>query len=257
LYCYLDLRKYLLPTDQTISSAHLWHDDLHVANIFVDSAEPTKVVGLIDWQSTEISPLYFHARQPHMIDYIGPAINGLERPQPREDLDELEPSERECANTLYLQQSLCSLYNTLTHRQNPRLYAALQFQHTQKYLLLVLARNLLIDGEASYLAQVAELESTWNELVSGDGGSTYPFAFSDTERAELQADVEGVVRGMEAMRSVRESLGELFPDQGIVKSNDYEEALDALSQMKEEIISAFATNATERAAWEKAWPFGN
>jgi hypothetical protein len=230
---------------------------LHVANIFVDPAEPTKVVGLIDWQSTEISPLYFHARQPHMIDYVGPAINGLERPQPREDLDELEPSKRERANTLYLQQSLCSLYNTLTHRQNPRLYAALQFQHTQKYLLLVLARNLLIDGEASYLAQVAELESTWNESFSGEGGPTYPFTFSDKEREELKADVEGVVRGMEAMRSVRESLGDLFPEQGIVKSEDYEEALDALSQMKEEIISAFTTNATERAAWEKAWPFGN
>jgi hypothetical protein len=247
--------KYLLPTDETISSAHLWHDDLHLANIFVDRAEPTKVMGLIDWQSTEISPLYFHARQPHMIDYIGPPISGLERPQPRENLDELEPSERESANTIYLQQSLCSLFNTLTHRQNPRLYAALQFQQTQKYLLLVLARNLLIDGEASYLAQIAELESTWNEF-SGEEGSTYPFFFSDKEREELEADVEGVVRGMEVMRSIRESLGELFPDQGIVKPDDYEEALDALAQMKDQVIDAFATNATDREAWEKAWPFG-
>jgi hypothetical protein len=255
LHCYLDLLKYLLPTDQKISSAHLWHDDLHVANIFVDPAEPTKVVGLIDWQSTEISPLYFHARQPHIIDYVGPPINGLERPEPREDLDELGPSERESANTLYLQQSLCSLFSTLTHGRNPRLYAALQFQHTQKYLLLVLARNLLIDGEASYLAQIAELESTWTEF-SGEDGSTYPFAFSDKEREELEADVEGVVRGMEAMRSIRESLGELFPEQGIVKPDNYEEALDALSQMKDQVISAFATSAAEREAWEKSWPFG-
>jgi hypothetical protein len=255
LHYYLDLVRYLLPADQTISSAHLWHDDLHVANIFVDPAEPTKVVGLIDWQSTEISPLYFHARQPHMIDYVGPPINGLERPQSREDLDKLGPSERESANTLYLQQSLCSLYNALTHRQNTRLYAALQFQHTQKYLLLVLARNLLIDGEASYLAQIAELEATWNEF-SGEDGTTYPFAFSDKEREELEADVEVVVRGMEAMRSIRESVGELFPDQGIVKPDHYEEALDALSQMKDQVISAFATNAAEREAWEKAWSFG-
>jgi hypothetical protein len=255
LHCYLNVVKYLLPADQKISSAHLWHDDLHVANIFVDPTEPTKVVGLIDWQSTEISPLYFHARQPHIIDYVGPPINGLERPQPQKDLDELKPSERERANTLYLQQSLCSLYNTLTHRQNARLDAALQFQHTQKYLLLVLVRNLLVDGEASYLSQIAELGSIWNEY-SGEEGSTYPFAFSDKERKELEADVEGVVRGMEAMRSIRESLGELFPEQGIVRSDNYEEALDALSQMKDQVISAFATNASEREAWEKAWPFG-
>lgn len=236
-------------------SGHLWHDDLHVANIFVDPKDHTKVVGLIDWQSTEISPLYFHARQPHFIDYVGPSVNGLERPQLRGDLNELEPSERESANALYLSQLLCSLFNTLTHCQNPRLYAALEFQHTQKYLLLVLARNLLIDGEASYLAQVAELESTWGEISSGDG-SRFPFTFSHQDRRELEADVEGVVRGMDAMRSIREALGELFPEQGIVKTEDYEEALDALSQMKEQVIDEFATNAAEREEWEKAWPFG-
>jgi hypothetical protein len=102
LHCYLDLIKQTLAEDQTISSAHLWHDDLHVANIFVDSAEPTKVVGLIDWQSAEISPLYFHARQPQIINYVGPPINGLERPQLPKDWEELEPSKREAANTLYL-----------------------------------------------------------------------------------------------------------------------------------------------------------
>ncbi|KAF1913062.1 hypothetical protein BDU57DRAFT_559219 [Ampelomyces quisqualis] len=196
LYCYPDL-----------------HNDLHVTNIFFDPDEPTKVVGLIDWQSTEMSPLYFHARQPYMIDDVGPSINSLERPQPRTDLDQLEPAERESANFPYLQQSLCSLYNTITHRQNPRLYTALQFQHTQKYLLLLLACNLLIDSEASYHAQVAELETTWNKF-SGEDASTYPFAFSDEERQELEADVEGVIHGMEAMRSIKESLGDLFPERG-------------------------------------------
>ncbi|KAH7397042.1 kinase-like domain-containing protein [Phaeosphaeria sp. MPI-PUGE-AT-0046c] len=255
LNCYLDLVKHLLPSDPQISSAHLWHDDLHLANIIVDPVEPTKILGLIDWQSTEISPLYFHARQPHFMDYDGPPINGLERPQLREDLDELEPSEREKANTLYLQQSLCSLYNTLIHRQNPRLYASLQFQRTQKYLLLVLARNILIDGEASYLAQVAELESTWDEF-SGKDGSSYPFTFSEKERQELETDVEGVARGMNAMRSIKESLGELFPEQGIVKPEEYEEALDALSQIKTQVIDEFATNEVEKEEWEKMWPFG-
>lgn len=78
LHCYLDLIKQRLPEDQTISSAHLQHDDLHVANIFVDPAEPTEAVGLIDWQSTEKSPLYFHTGHPQIINYIGPPINGVE-----------------------------------------------------------------------------------------------------------------------------------------------------------------------------------
>jgi hypothetical protein len=167
-------------------------------------------VGLIDWQSTEISPRYFHARQPHFIGYTGPPINGLERLKIRKDLDELDPSERQRANPLYLQQSLCSLYNTLTHRQNPRLYAALQVQHMQKYLLLVLSRNLLIDREVSYLALVAELESNWSEFPGGEG-STCPFAFSDKDIEKLDVDVEGVARGMEVIHSIRESLKSCFP----------------------------------------------
>lgn len=228
LQCYLKLIKFLLPVDRAISSAHIWHGDLHVANIFVDPSEPTKVVGLIDWQSTELSPLYFHARQPHILDHDGPPVVGLERPQPPKDMEKLEMNAKKHAETLYLQQSLCSLYNTLTHYQNPRLYAALEFQQTTSYLLLLLARNLLIDGEASYLLQVAELEATW-EADPGTKGSAYPFSFSPKEREEFEAEVEGVVRGMEAMRSIRENMGELFPEQGIVRPERYEETLDALA----------------------------
>ncbi|KAJ4992998.1 hypothetical protein SVAN01_01350 [Stagonosporopsis vannaccii] len=252
--CYLEIIQHLLPEDEATSSSHLWHGDLHVGNIFVDPSEPTKVVGLIDWQSTELSPLYFHARQPHIIDYVGSPINGLARPQPRKDLDRLEPSARQQAEALYLQQSLCSLYNTLTHHQNPKLYAALQFQQTQKYLLLLLARNLLVDGEATYLSQIAELESTWSDF-SVDQNSAYPFAFSGSDRNELEADLQGVMRGMEAMRSIRDSLGELFPEQGIVRAEQYDEALDALGQIKEQVISTFANNSEEEELWEKAWPF--
>lgn len=255
LRCYLELIKFLLPIDRAISGPHLWHDDLHVANIFVNPSKPTEVVGLIDWQSTKLSPLYFQARQPHILDYDGPLVSGLERPQPPKDMQKLEPNAKKHAETLYLQQSLCSLYNTLTHHQNPQLYAALDFQKTTSYLLLLLARNLLVDGEASYLLQVAELEATWDTLP-GAKGQTYPFTFAPKDREEIEVEVEGVVRGMEAMRSVRENVGELFPEQGMVKADQYEETLDALAQMKDQVIETFASTEQEREVWQKMWPFG-
>ncbi|KAH8724357.1 kinase-like domain-containing protein [Phaeosphaeriaceae sp. PMI808] len=255
LECYLQLIKFLLPLDPAISSVHLWHNDLHVANIFVDPSKPTQVVGIIDWQSTELCPLYFHARQPHIIDYEGPPISGLERPQPPKDMEKLEGEAKKHAETLYLQQSLCSLYNTLTRRQNPRLYAALEFQQSTAYLLLLLARNLLIDGEASYLSHVVNLEEAWDSLPRSDN-TTYPFTFSPKERQEIEADVEGVVRGMEAMASIRETIGELFPEQGIVRPDQYEEALDALAQIKDQVIEQFAGTEQEREVWKKMWPFG-
>jgi hypothetical protein len=40
-------------------------------------------------------------------------------------------------------------------------------------------------------------------------------------------------------------LGELFPEQGIVRPDQYNDALDALNQMREQVISTFASNLKE------------
>ena len=61
---------------------------------------------------------------------------------------------------------------------------------------------------------------------------------------------------MEAMRSIRESIGELFPEQGIVRADQYRETLDALEQIKDQFIKEFASNEQEREVWRKEWPFG-
>ncbi len=150
--------KNLIPTDQSIQSACLWH--LHVDNIFVDPKNPTEVTGIMDWQSTEVAPLFNHARQPHLMDYDGPPTLGLERPRLPKDLAQLDPAAQEQAKALYLKSSLSTLYKTLIYKQNSRLYRALAFRETPSFDLLLLARNLLVDGEATYLAQVMELEKT-------------------------------------------------------------------------------------------------
>lgn len=48
LQCYQELVRYLLPKDKSISSPHLWHSDLRIANIFIDPNQPTNIDGLID-----------------------------------------------------------------------------------------------------------------------------------------------------------------------------------------------------------------
>ena len=72
----------------------------------------------------------------------------------------------------------------------------------------------------------------------------------------MEADVERATRGMEVMRSIRESIGELFPEQGIVRTDQYEAALDALEQIKDQVIEEFASNEEEKEEWQKEWPFG-
>jgi hypothetical protein len=56
---------------------------------------------------------------------------------------------------------------------------------------------------------------------------------------------------METMRSTREDMGELFPEQGIVRPNQCEETLDALAQLKELVIETFADTELEREEWQK------
>ena len=61
-----------------------------------------------------------------MIDYVGPLINGLERPQLPEDWDKLEPTERERANTLYLTTAitLFTLQHSHISQKTPALCSA-------------------------------------------------------------------------------------------------------------------------------------
>ncbi|KAK9364515.1 kinase-like domain-containing protein [Lipomyces kononenkoae] len=71
---YLKLVKYLLPDEEFNQTSHIWHDDLHAENIFVNPNDPSGISGLIDWQSTELAPLYDHTLEPYLIDYDGPPM---------------------------------------------------------------------------------------------------------------------------------------------------------------------------------------
>lgn len=259
LQCYLTLLKFLLPTNLSIHSPCLWHSDLHSENIFVDPERPTKVVGIIDWQSTELAPLFEHARQPYFLDFEGPPIVGLERPRLPGNLAQLDPPAQREAKALYLKQSLCALYRALHHRQNPRLYRAMAFRETLSFDALLLARNLLVDGEATYLAQVVEIEKIWLDLpgVRARGPARFPFHFTKQEITEIETDVSGALRGMEAMREVQETLGELFPEQGIVRHDQYEETRAALRQIRAQVIDRFAKDERDREVWREGWPFDN
>jgi hypothetical protein len=239
LETYFKLFKHLLPTDRCLRSAHLWHGDLHAGNIFVDPANPTQIVGLIDWQSTELSPLYFQARQPHFIDHEGPTMHGLERPDLPPDFAQLDASEKSAAQALFLHQSLCALYRTIVHHESPKIHECFEFQQSPAFTLLLFARNILIDGEAPYMAQACELGDMW-ETLPGAQGTAFPVSFSPAEMRSIRADLESAALGMAAMRSLRESLGDLFPESGYVASDRYQEAVDAIQRTRDRVLSDVA-----------------
>ncbi|KAF2228287.1 phosphotransferase enzyme family protein [Elsinoe ampelina] len=250
---YMKTFKHILTSEDSITHGSIWHGDLHAGNIFVDSADPTKITSLIDWQGTEIVPLYIHARQPYLIDYEGPETKGLERPVLPPDLSDMTPDEQYAARQLHLKQTLCALYRTLVHQICPPIYRSMEYQDSEQFSVLLLARNLLVDGEAAYLAQAIELNDNWDKIATDNSPS--PLSFTKEEIDAIMKDLKAWKRACQVMSDVRAVIPELYPGKGIVRHEDYEASLEALEDLKGQIINDFAASEEERQMWISLWPF--
>ncbi|KGO73228.1 Aminoglycoside phosphotransferase [Penicillium italicum] len=237
LNSYLRLVRYLLPTDKSVMASFLWHSDLHTENIFVNPERPTQILGIIDWQSTELLPLFEHARQPYFLDYDGPSVEGLEPPTLPDNINELSSAKQLEATRLYMSMSLSALYRNLTYRDNPVLYEAMEFRQTKSFEMLLLAQNLFVDGEALYQTSALDLEKEWPDMpgVQAFGNPPFPVQLSASEIRSLERDVSSTIRGMELLAHLKNSLGELWPEKGVVRHDQYDDAKTLLNQAKAEI----------------------
>ena len=55
--------------------------------------------------------------------------------------------------------------------------------------------------------------------------------------------MESATLSMDAMRRERESLGDLFPERGYISPDQHREAVIALSQIKDQVLSKVAKSA--------------
>jgi hypothetical protein len=220
----------------------------------VDPNSPSNIVSIINWQSTDLAPLYFQGQQPQFIDYKGPAVAGIERPT-LPDTKGLEPEEKKLVMTDLWDRTMCSVYNNYVYRDTRRIYDALEFQQTDAYTLLLLARNLLLDGEVSYIKQIIGLKETWHSLPSSPT-QPYPFSFSPEELSELETNYEAWKLALETMDRVRDAVGPLFPEDGAISTELYDESLRALTQVRDAVIEENAKDEREREVWRREWPFG-
>lgn len=118
-----------------------WHSDLHTNNIFVDPEDPTKIVGIIDWQSVHLSPFFLQARYPALIDFDGPIPEGLGRIELPQNFEQKE------AKMLRSAQSLYKLYEVEIRQRNKDVFRALQYRETLACKITALAGSLFSDGE--------------------------------------------------------------------------------------------------------------
>lgn len=245
--------QYLLPTDHTIEYPSLWHPDLQLEHIFVDPENLTKVVGIIDWQAVEVAPLFAQVRQPNFLDYEGPPTMNLDGVSLPKDLAQLEPADK----ALDLQLKLSAAYKMILRDQNPGLCHVSEFLATPSFELLLLARNLLVDGEALYLDQVVHLEDTWAELPGVGEDVPFPLHFSEEERTEIAADARSAICGMDFLQGLKERVTERCPERAIAQNGHSEESRGAMRQMNGDVIVGFPNDGTSKQACQDSWPFNN
>jgi Phosphotransferase enzyme family len=254
----MHLIKFLLPADPSITTPHIWHPDLHADNIFVDPDQPTEIIGIIDWQSIALVPLFENIFRPALLDYDGPPLNGLERPEEPKNLDHLDPVQRAAAFDRYMDMTMASYYPNLIYYTNKRLFKAIEFRESITFDLLSYARNILIDGEAIYQERITdELQKAWDTIpgVQAQNNPPYPIFFSAEELATIREDCQAMCDGIMCMRQIQEEMGPLFPFDRCISHESYDEVKRILDEYKEKVLHEFARNDEERAAVMAWWPF--
>ncbi|PGH21558.1 hypothetical protein AJ80_03118 [Polytolypa hystricis UAMH7299] len=133
LHSYLTIAPYVLPENRATHASVLWHGDLHLQNIFVDPEEPTRILGIIDWQSVSTCPLFMQVTRPGFLDYNGPVPQELGKVHLPANFDSMIPDEQQKAKALHQAQTLHNLYLARSCQVNTEAFQAMQGQDTFRH----------------------------------------------------------------------------------------------------------------------------
>ena len=233
------------------------HPDLQVRNILVSRSPSDSnawvVAGLVGWQGTTILPLSLQAGIPKELqNYNDDGWDCTTQPSLPEGWDEMEEQQREMEMTLFRRRFLHYQYVALTERFNDRLHHA-ALVHPMDTLRRRLFHNARApwEGETVEL-KVALVEATrnWEELTGG--GGLCPIEFDADEIRETM-ELDKQLRELDGlMEKLRDIIG-VWPE-GLVSEDRYEEVMERVEEVKEEICSALDDDE-ERKKVEMHWYF--
>ncbi|KAL2362800.1 hypothetical protein RJZ56_004270 [Blastomyces dermatitidis] len=219
---YSQIVRVLLPKEPAFTTGHLWHNDPHLENIYVNPSNPREILGIIDWQSVQIMPLFDHCLDPDFIGYKGPDVgDDLEPPIIPKYVDDLDPPDRAIAIKQFYTKCLMIAWRTVVKAKNPAQYSAIQFRGSKAGHLGHLIQNIAVLGEAHARALLLDA-----------------------------ADM-----GIKVMVTIKERLGDLWPEQGLIEHQNYEVVMIKLMEIKSELMDALVKNEEDREVFLKYWPF--
>lgn len=136
---------------------------------------------------------------------------------PRPKLSGLSPKEQSEAVREYTVQNML-----LMHAKNPDLYWVVEFQKTAAYGLIFLARRMFEYGEAHFQSFLVDLKDMWVDLAAvASDVPPFPFDFSVADFERIKLVINGAVARTELFAEVKERMGDLWPDKGLIEHERY------------------------------------
>jgi hypothetical protein len=143
-------------------------------------------------------------------------------------------------------------------KKTPDVYKAIEYQRTDAFNLLILARRLFEFGEAHFRSLTLPLRDAWSELPAikeSKPHRQFPISIDDERAKEILTFSEKAMRGMQVMNGFKARLGPLWPDKDAVGLEQYDDGKSALRQLKDELLRNYGKLDAERAELERLWPF--
>jgi hypothetical protein len=257
---FLKICPHLLPRNEKLCAGVIWHNDLHMHNIFVDSENPSQITSIIDWQGTPINPMFLVCHHPSLIEYEGPELDGFAQPVLPDNIRTLDPEAKKAAKDLFLSQSLWLTYEIEVQRAAPELLHIFRHRDTLPGQILGTIRSTYDDGEPyvqSLLTDIIE-DHAWAELVgedeNGNASVLCPLRYSEQDMENVKTEYAKWEKDVERKTRVLEEIGVYVGWNGAV-SKDYDEVVRKLAVAKQNFLARESANSQERAMWESVWPF--
>jgi hypothetical protein len=256
---YLKVAPYVLPEQEVTHLSVLWHEDLHTQNFFVDPENPTRILGIIDWQSVSASPLFMQVTRPAFLDFNGPIPEELGKVSLPQNFETLSPDDQREAKALQQAQTLHNLYMARCYQQNSEAFLAIQQKDSLRHQVTVVPGTILMDYEPYLDHLLRDVEKEWPKIVGlgpdGDPLIRCPLHFSTAEIEQQEENEKLWAQGVELMNTFICDAGGFKHWDGRVSNEDYETLKAQLASGIERFLDREARNAEERAAWLQALPF--
>ncbi|KAL3473127.1 kinase-like domain-containing protein [Aspergillus californicus] len=227
LHQYLKVALYLFPSDPAVVAPHIWHTDLHSANIFVQDG---CISSVIDWQGTWAAPLILQARHPRLVEYHGDIV--LKAPA---NFKDLEPDDKKRVREQMSSSITLYHYEKQIAKEVPLLDKPIQFVgDTWDDDILPLRESLI------------RIEKYWNEL-----GFDFPYPIHFTED-ELRIHSEAS-EGWNDAQDFWDSVSFIIFRDGWTPKHLYNDAFALFSELRETGLKSMTGKEREDFKRQTQW----